>query len=327
MKNYNQLTQEQRYDLERLLSIGTNKNRIAIELEVNPSTIYREIKRNSDARNGKYSAKLAQRKCESRHLQKRKYIKFSEPIKQETVRLLSSDFSPEQIHGFLKREQKDTVSTERIYQFIWEDKKQGGVLYKHLRTKGKRYRKRGALKDNRGIIKGRVDIEKRSPIVENKERLGDLELDTIIGKDHKGAIVTINDRATGMLKMKLVKVKEASLVAQAIIDELQEWKPFLKTLTADNGKEFAEHQKIAEELNVNFYFAKPYHSWQRGANENLNGLVRQYFPKGTSFSDITQFEIKKVENILNNRPRKRYDFYSPLDIFAKKVNQINFLHL
>lgn len=327
MKKYKQLTQDQRYDLERLLSTKVKKTLIAIELDVHVSSIYRELNRNSDGRNGKYSAKLAQRKCDDRHSQKMKSIKFTEEIKQETIRLLKLDFSPEQVSGFLKKEQKDTVSTERIYQFIWEDKKKGGKLFKHLRTKGKRYRKRGALKDNRGIIKGRVDIEKRPHIVDNKERLGDLEVDTVIGKDHKGALVTINDRATGMLKMKIVKSKEASLVSQAIIDELQEWKPFLNTITADNGKEFSEHQKIAEELDIDFYFAKPYHSWERGANENLNGLVRQYFPKSSDFSDITQLDVKRVEYILNNRPRKRYDFLAPIDIFVKKVNQIDFSQL
>lgn len=327
MKNYNQLTQDQRYELERLISHNVEKTQIATELGVHVSSIYRELKRNRDGRNGKYSAKLAQHKCDHRHSKKRKSIRFTQEVKQKTIQLLKLDYSPEQVYGFLSKEHDNTVSTERIYQFIWEDKRQGGQLYKHLRTKGKRYRKRGALKDRRGIIKGRVDIDKRPKIVENKERLGDLEVDTVIIKNHKGAIVTINDRATGMIKMKIVKTKAANVISQAIIDVLQEWKPFLKTITADNGKEFANHQKIAEELNIDFYFAKPYHSWERGANENLNGLVRQYFPKNSDFSNINQSEIKKVENILNNRPRKRYDFSTPQHMFANKINQIKFSHL
>ena len=327
MKNYNHLTPEQRCELGRLLVIGEEKTQIAKYLEVHISTIYREIRRNSDQRSFDYNSNLAQRKCTQRHQGKNKQVILSSSLISRITVLLKKDFSPEQISGYLKRTQQTTISHECIYQFIWEDKRKGGVLYKHLRSKGKRYRKRGSLKDNRGIITNRVDIDRRPSVVDEKERIGDLEVDTVIGKDHQGAIVTINDRATGMLKMKLVRTKEANLVANAIIEELEEWKPFIKTITSDNGKEFADHESISEELNIDFYFAKPYHSWQRGANENLNGLIRQYFPKKTNFVKITHDEIKKVETILNSRPRKRYDYYSPLDIFGKKVNQINLSHL
>ncbi len=136
--------------------------------------------------------------------------------------------------------------------------------------------------------------------------------------NHKGALLTINDRATGMLKMVKVESKEAAEIEQKTIELLEDWKPVLFTITSDNGKEFANHAGIAKSLNIDYYFAKPYHSWERGANENLNGLVRQYFPKKTSFANITQKDIDKVVNILNNRPRKRYDYFSPNEMFLKK---------
>jgi IS30 family transposase len=327
MKKYNQLTSTQRYEIGLMLAEGLTGSSIAENLGVNASTISRELNRNCDKRSSKYSPILAQSKTESRHQQKSKHIRFTPAIQGQVVELLREDYSPEQVKGYLKSQGEDYVSPESIYKYVWQDKKQKGSLYKHLRSKGRRYRKRGALKDSRGRIINRIDIDKRPKVVELKHRLGDLEVDTIIGKNHKGAIVTINCRATGMLKMKRVDTKESRPVADAIIEELQEWKPFIKTITADNGKEFAEHQRIAEELGIDFYFAKPYHSWERGANENLNGLVRQYFPKGSDFSNIDHDYLKKIEEKLNRRPRKRYKFDSPQQVMAHKINQTSILHL
>ena len=173
------------------------------------------------------------------------------------------------------------------------------------------------MKDKRGRIVGRRSIEQRPTIVEEKQRFGDLEIDTIIGRNHQGAILTINDRSTGMLKMKKLSGKNAEELAKATINLLQDWKPFLHTITADNGKEFAQHQAIAQALDIDFYFAHPYHSWERGANENLNGLIRQYIPKKSDFTLINENEIQKIQEDLNNRPRKRFDFDSPNQIFKK----------
>ena len=196
----------------------------------------------------------------------------------------------------------------------------GGDLFIHLRTQGKRYRKRGSAKDNRGIIKDRVDIGERPQVVEEKNRFGDLEIDTIIGKDHKGAIVTINDRAMGLLRMKKLSGKDAQELADKTIELLQEWKPMLHTITSDNGKELACHAQIGKALGVDFYFAKPYHSWERGANENINGLIRQYIPKKTNFDDLTDEYVKFVEDELNNRPRKRYGYKTPNEVFNTFVD-------
>ena len=159
--------------------------------------------------------------------------------------------------------------------------------------------------------------------MEKKSRLGDLEIDLVIGKDHKGALLTINDRASGVLFMDKVESKEALLIQQKTIELLQDWKPLIKTITSDNGKEFANHQSIAEVLEIDYYFAKPYHSWERGANENLNGLIRQYFPKKSNFENITKQEIETVINTLNNRPRKRFGYKTPNEIFAQKLNELD----
>ena len=232
---------------------------------------------------------------------------------------MEKKLSPEQIIGRAKKEGKACVSHERIYQYVWLDKKNGGSLYLHLRTQGKKYRKRGNSKDKRGKITGRIDISQRPGIVEKRERFGDFEIDTIIGQNHKGAIVTINDRATGLLKMRKLESKNAEFLAEQTIEVLKPYQYFLHTITSDNGKEFAAHQKISEALNCDFYFAKPYHSWQRGSNENLNGLIRQYIPKKTNFENLTDEYIQWVEDQLNHRPRKRFGFLNPIEIFNQKV--------
>jgi IS30 family transposase len=316
MKKYTQLDLHQRYTIERLVQLGTTKADIALDLDVHLSTIYRELNRNRDQRDKSYKAPLSDRKCRERHKMKAKHISFTPEVRAMVESQLLKDLSPEQISGFASVNNLPCVSPERIYQYVWNDKVRKGSLYKHLRNKGRKYRKRGSLKDSRGLIVNRIGIEKRPLIVDQKTRIGDLEVDTVIGKNHLGALVTINDRATGMLKMKLVKTKEAKVVKEAVIELLEDWKPFIHTITSDNGKEFAAHEQIAEALNVDFYFAKPYHSWQRGANENLNGLVRQYFPKKTDFQFITKTDVEKVMSILNDRPRKRFQYKSPNEEFA-----------
>jgi IS30 family transposase len=310
---------KQRYEIELLRNQNYSMTKIAEIIGKNKSTISREIKRNSDQRNGVYKSELAQKKALERHKTKHKKISFTDSVKKYVLDKLSEDYSPEQIVGTAQNKGIACVSVERIYQFIWKDKKAGGKCFKHLRTQGKRYNKRGHLKGKRGVLVNRVDIDQRPAIVDRKMRVGDLEMDLVIGKDNKGAILTINDRASGKLKMAKVESKEAHEIEAKAIELLQEWKPYLHTITTDNGKEFANHENIAKMLEIAFYFAKPYQSWQRGANENLNGLVRQYFPKKYDFSLITEQKIKEVENKLNNRPRKRFGFKTPNEIFIQKL--------
>jgi transposase, IS30 family len=316
------LTLEQRYKIEAYKNLGKSITDIASYIGKDKSVVSREIRRNADGRSGVYTASLAAKKATTRHQTKAKFCRFNESIKASVCKYIREDYSPEQAVGKAKKDGIPIVSIERIYQYIWQDKRKGGKLYKHLRTKGRRYKQRGNINDNRGIIVGRVDIARRPAIVAAKERIGDLEIDLVIGKNHQGALLTINDRATGMLWMDKVNTKEASVVAAKTIALLQDWQPLMQTITSDNGKEFANHSDIAASLDVDYYFAKPYHSWERGANENLNGLIRQYFPKKYNFELITEKDINRVIKILNNRPRKRFGFKTPNEVFAEKLNNL-----
>lgn len=311
------LNLEQRYQIEASTKAGYKDIEIAEQLNVHKSVISREKKRNSDQRNGAYRADLAHRKANGRKASKYKHKRFDEQMKEQVEQLIKQDYSPEQVKGYCDKKGVDCVSHERIYQHIWDNKKSGGSLYKHLRRKGRKYRKRGNAKDSRGLIINRVDIDHRPKIVEDKSRFGDFEVDTIIGKNHQGAIVTVNDRASGFFKMKKVAYRTAELVKEAVIELLMPIKELLFTMTADNGKEFALHEQIAEALGIDFYFAKPYHSWQRGANENINGLVRQYIPKKADFSQYSDDYIKAINIKINQRPRKRFDFENPIFIAQK----------
>jgi len=304
-----------------MLKRGCTQLLIANTIGRDKSVVCREIKRNCDQRSGVYSEDLAQRKYVERQKEKPKKRHFTKEVEKYVKEGLAKWYSPEQIVGIADKEGISCVSHESIYHYIWNDKRRGGKLHKQLRRAGRRYRKRGAAKDRRGLIKGRVDISLRPVEVEARQRLGDLEIDTIIGKGHKGAIVTINDRVSGILRMAKLESKDAGTLAQATIQLLEQWKPYLHTITSDNGKEFADHHTISHELDVGFYFARPYHSWERGSNENLNGLIRQYIPKKTDFSTLDNTFIKYVENQLNNRPRKRHNFESPNTIFNQLINQ------
>ena len=306
------LTQEQRYTISCLKSTGKSYQKIGDVIGKDKSVIWREVNRNKNQKTGKYDCDLAQRKAIQRQKEKPKKIYFTQEMKVHVDSLIRKDYSPEQIVGFSDLNEIDCVSHERIYQYIWEDKKKLGSLYNHLRRKGRKNRKRGNSKDCRGIIKNRVSIDQRPKRIENRDLFGDLEVDLVMGKNHKHALLTINDRASGMLKMTKVESKQAPVVTAAIIDLLTEWIPYINTITADNGKEFAGHSTVAEALSIDYYFAHPYHSWERGSNENLNGLVRQYFPKGSDFKNLSQKYLKQIETKINSRPRKRFGYQNPI---------------
>jgi len=321
------ITAAQRYGISIYLEQEKTLTYIAEKLGKHKSTIGREIKRNSDKRNGEYKPNSAEKKYQARLKFKDKRKDFTEQIEARVVELLKQDLSPEQIVGYLLKMGKKCVSHERIYQFIWLDKRKGGQLFHHLRLKERRHRKRTNSKNSRGIIKDRVSIEERPNIVEDRKRFGDLEADLIIGKAHKKALLTINDRASGMVLIRRINDKKAETVSRAINEALQPWKPFLQTITTDNGKEFAYHLKVSENLEIDYYFAHAYSSWERGSNENLNGLIRQYFKKSSSFNNISEEQVKAVELNLNNRPRKRFDFNSPIQMMDKFVKVNNYSHL
>jgi IS30 family transposase len=322
LKNSNMahLTKEQRYTISVLKAQGKKQKEIADIINKSETCISKELRRNKDERSGEYRAELAEKKCKERHRLKPKKKRLTEALKRSVDLLLKEKLSPEQICGRLKLEKKDWVSHETIYTYIWQDKKSKGTLYRHLRSKGKKYCKRGQDKGKRGQIPGRVGIELRPKIVDDKTRIGDLEIDLVIGKDHKGALLTINDRVTKMVKIVLLPSKESKEVEKATIEALKNCL-YIKTITSDNGKEFANHQAIAKALHINYYFARPYHSWERGANENTNGLIRQYVPKKLDFRYLTKKYIQFAEDQLNNRPRKTLGYYTPNEVFLHKINQ------
>lgn len=315
--SYKQLTYEQRNEIYALLKAGLNQTKIADIVGVSKSTISREIKRNIGLKG--YRPKQADERALERRRNADKHIRFNDEIKKDVIKYLKQDWSPEQISGWLKRNNKPSVSHETIYQFIIDDQQNGGELYKHLRLGRRKRRKRIKSDDRRGQIPNRVSIDERPSIVDTKERVGDWELDTIIGKNHKGAIVTAVERKTKFSCIKSVPKKEAALITKALIEMLEPYKNLVCTLTGDNGKEFSGHQTIAQQLQAEFYFAHPYSSWERGLNENTNGLIRQYFPKKTSLINITDKQVEYVQEKLNNRPRKTLDFDTPQELFINSL--------
>jgi len=308
---YTQLTHEERYQIAALLKAEHKQTEIAMILNRHKSTISREIHRNTGLRG--YRPGQAQRLTEERRQAK---VQTSIPgsLWRQVERLLREDWSPEQITLWLKAEHNVSISHEWIYQYILQDKAKGGVLYHHLRCKKQR-RKRYGSYNRRGQLIDRISIDERPAVVDKRSRIGDWELDTIIGKNHKQAIVSLTERKTRYTLIQKVKRKTAESVANAIIKLLSPFSAQVITMTSDNGKEFAEHKKIAGKLNAQFYFAHPYASWERGLNENTNGLIRQYFPKGSDFTNITQKEINRAMNRLNNRPRKCLGIKTPNQVF------------
>lgn len=310
---YKQLTYEERVKIYAYIQLGILIAKIANLIGVHKSTIYRELKRNTGLRG--YRPKQAQQKADLRRENAPKNIRFTETVKERVNFYLEQDWSPEQISGRLALEEDINISHETMYQYIWADKRAGGVLYKHLRGSRKKKKKRYGKTDRRGQIKDRVSINERPEVVDNKERIGDWEIDTIIGANHKGALVSAVERKSQLTCIEYVHHKEADLVTKAIIKMLNPFEGKVFTITLDNGKEFALHKTIAKELKAKVYFAHPYHSWERGLNENTNGLIRQYFPKKYDFRNITKQDTAFVENRLNNRPRKSLNFMKPIEIF------------
>ena len=313
------LTSDQRYEISAFLKAGLNKSQIAEQLHVHKSTISREIRRNGYSRYRVYKPKIAQARAEYRWLHRKLPRRFKEEVKETARRLLERGFSPEQIVGYCRKHDIKMVSHETLYQWIWWDKKHKGTLYKNLRQRGRRHTKRGNSRKRRGVIPNRVDISERPAIVAERNRFGDVEIDTIVGGVRGQHILTIVDRAAGIGLLRKLKKGPAEETADELIDILKDFARIgiLKTITADNGLQFAAHEKVADALNCDFYFARPYHSWERGSNENFNGLVRQYIPKGTNFDEVTVEFLGQVEESLNNRPRRRYGFSTPLERFSE----------
>ena len=310
------LTSCEREILYRLLKAKKPKSEIAEVMGRSRSTIYREIERNAGGRG--YRPKQAQRKAQERRLHCRREPKMNDrKLRSSVTRLLKKAWSPDQIAKWLRRENPRNpgthVSHQTIYTWIAQEAPE---LRAHLRRGGKRR----SGPEKRGQLVGCVSIEGRPKVVDSRRRFGDWEGDTVVSPGRRSGLVTMVDRKSGYTRIRKTTSLKAATTRQAARRSLGDLPETLRrTITLDNGKEFAEHQQLAEDLGLDIYFAKPYASWQRGTNEHTNGLLRQFFPKGTDFARISHRQVARVEKLLNERPRKRLGYRTPQELLAKKL--------
>lgn len=318
MNRYKQLTYEQRCQIEVLKKSGFSQQGIADAIGVSQSSVSRELARNTGDRG--YRHHQAQRRTEQRRRAATQPYKMTAELIDVIEHHLYQDWSPEQISGWSLMNGLFEISHESIYRHVWSNKRADGDLYRHLRRQGKKNQHRGSNgKTSRGQIKNRVSIDDRPIAVNEKTKAGHWEIDTVIGAGHSGALVTIVERVTLFTVSQRVNSKCAKEVTAATIALLTPYKALVHSITSDNGKEFAGHETISAALGCDFYFAHPYHSWERGLNENTNGLLRQDFPKGTDFKAVKAKEVVRVVEKLNNRPRKTLAFKTPAVLMAKKM--------
>lgn len=314
---YKHLTREQRYTISQCLKKGVKQKEIAELIGVSPSTISREKKRNATKR-GCYNHKYAQMLAMENIAYSAKNKSTSKRVKRLALsKLVEEQWSPKQIVGWLKKEKGIQLSHETIYKWIRKDKQEGGDLYKNCRHKLKK-RKRG-LYASKIRIPERVSIHERPKEVDGK-RFGDFEMDTIVSSGRKAILLTIVEKSTSMVFIeKLETGKKPKELAKAVVRLLYPYKNRIKTITTDNGTEFSEHKYIAKMLHTTVFFADPYASWQKGAIENANKLIRQYIPKNMDFKHLDNQQVKQFQYKLNKRPREKIDFNSPLLEFAKHL--------
>lgn len=328
-KNYKQLSLVQRYQIQAFVKAGMSQKWIAEEIGVHPATISRELSRNTAKRGktaGTYVAANAQRRTDQRHQNKPKLVKFTTAMKDQAARWLANEkWSPELISIEGKKTGKCPVSAEWIYQWIWQTKhgnksadKRYKRIYRHLKH-GKRRRKRGNRKDSRGIIHDRIPIDKRPEIVSKRLRPGDIEVDFMLGKDHKGALLVMTDRATLHTTLHKLRSRHSRMVRKAIVKKLSQAGYPVHTLKFDNDKGFAEHMDIAKKLGVTTYFTRPYTSQDKGTVENRIGQIRRFFPKKTDLQLVSCSEVKHVERMLNNRPVRKFNYKTPNQVLQEKI--------
>ena len=311
MRGYTQLTQEERYQIYILKKAEYNQAEIAELLERDKSTISRELRRNHGLKG--YRPQQAHNLALQRRYDKAQ-PRIDDQVWQLVEALIREEWSPEQVAGRVAMEQGVSISHEWIYQYIYADQRSGGDLYRYLRCQKIR-RKRYGIYSRRGTIPNQVSIDDRPAIVDSKRRFGDWEGDTVIGKGHRGALVTLVERKSLYSVIRAVLYKTAEAVRNAVADGLAPHKDRVHTITYDNGREFSDHEGMANDLEACIYFAHPYSSWERGLNENTNGLIRQYFPKDRDLRTVTKREIKNAMNKLNHRPRKSLGFRTPYEVF------------
>lgn len=310
---YRHLTLEQRYVIEVLYRKGHTFDEIGEMIGCDPTSVSREISRNS--RNGTYSAQAAQALADSRRsAASSRERTFTTEVRNDVEAMLREEWSPEQITNRMRSEGRPSVSHERIYQHVWNDKEQGGELHRSLRQASRLRRKRYGKHSRQGPLPNRTMIDDRPAIVDTRSRIGDWEVDTVIGAHHQGAIITAVERRSRYLVTAVLPSPNAEAMRVELTAALRPHAHRVLTITVDNDRAFAQHARIARALKADIYFAHPYRSWERGTNENTNGLLRQYFPKGMEFKALTRRDVRRAENKLNHRPRKTLGWKTPHEI-------------
>jgi IS30 family transposase len=311
--SYTQLTQEERYQIYALKEASHDQAEIAAIIGRKPGTISRELRRNRGLKG--YRPQQAHNLALARRYGKAR-PRISNGVWRQVEALIRKEWSPEKIVGRLEIEQGVHISHEWIYQYIYADKRSGGDLYRYLRCQKERRKHYGSY-DRRGVIPDQVSIDKRPAIVDARRRFGDWEGDTVIGKGHRGALVTLVERKSLYTVIRGVCRKTADAVRNAVTEGLMPHTDRVHTKTYNNGREFFDHVGMSGYLESRIYFAHPYASWERGLNENTNGLIRQYFPKQRDLTTVTNVEIKQAMDKLNHRPRKTLGFRTPHEVFFK----------
>ena len=317
---YTQLTSEHRYTLSVMNWQGFSAVAIAKSLGCHRSTVYRELQRNS-CNDGGYRPSKAVSRASGRRSRSRRNLQYTHKHFRLIRKLLRKKYSPKQVIGYIRRHKlmEKIPSHEVIYQYVWRDKANGGSLWKSLRQSSKQRRKRYNAYDSRGRLANKRHISDRPATVEGRRYFGHWEIDTVKGTGSKDCIVTIVERKTGLVQIgKLLNSTTAELNKRTL-KLINRFSSCFKTITSDNGTEFHQYKDIENKTGVKFYFANPYHSWERGTNENMNGLIRQYLPKGSSMETLTQQQCDYIAAQLNDRPRERYDFKTPQELFDAQL--------
>lgn len=313
---YHQLTQEERYLIAAQRMCGHASARIARVLGRHRSTVTREVQRNATHHDGEYRAEKAHSYAVARRRRCRRGARFSAGNMALVARLIRRKWSAEQIAGALKKRGRLCISHETIYRRIRWDKKVGGDLWRHTRIMSKFGRKRYRSHDSRGVLPGKRAIAERPVEVELRQHIGHWEGDTVMGSD-RHCVLTLVERKTGFAIIKKLRARSADEVTRAATRAIRRHCRNFQTLTLDNGTEFHDYAVLEQRFPVKIYFATPYHSWERGSNENFNGLLRQYLPKGTCMSNVTQAQCDHIADDLNNRPRKRFGFETPAALYHR----------
>jgi IS30 family transposase len=313
--SYHQITSAERYRLSALRRQGLGNPQIARQLDRHRSTIWRELRRNAHPTDGRYRVEKAIERASGRRRRSRSHPRFRAWQLHRVWRLLRRRWSPEQIAGHLGMNGMLRISHETIYRHIWRDWRRGGDLYRFLRCAIKRRRKRYGTYERRGRLAGKRMIQERPQQVEQRRQLGHWEIDTVLGKYSKHCIVSLVERKSGYLQIGKLTARNKEQTTGRTIELIRRHPDLFRTITADNGTEFHGYAEIEQVTGVPFYFANPHHAWERGTNENTNGLIRQYLPKGMNMASLTQRRCDEIANSLNTRPRKRHAYKTPNQIF------------